>query len=205
LAAFIVLEGGEGVGKTTQSQRLHRLLVENGYRALPTHEPGGTPLGEELRQRVKRADGLDPQAELFLILAARAHLVSQVVRPALERGEVVICDRFAPSTLAYQGWGRGLDTELLGTLNELATSGLSPDLVVLLDAPEGVGLGRKPDEGKDNFESEPSDFHKRVREGYLSLARQEPERWLVVDATLPPDRVEEIIWERVSALLQERS
>lgn len=200
--AFIVLEGGEGVGKSTQSRRLHQYLLAEGYRALLTHEPGGTPLGEELRRLVKHADGLDPWAELFLILAARAHLVAQVVKPALKRDEVVVCDRFAPSTLAYQGWGRGLGTDFLGTLNEAATEGLSPDLVVLLDAPEEVGLARRPGGDKDNFESESVDFHRRVREGYLMLAQQEPDRWLVVDATFPPDRVANIIWERVSALLE---
>lgn len=203
MAAFIVLEGGEGVGKSTQSERLFQRLSEAGYRAVLTREPGGTPLGESLRWLLKRQAGIDAWSELFLILAARAHLVRQVVRPALRRGEVVVCDRFAPSTLVYQGWGRGLAVDFLGPLNDLATEGISPDLTVLLDAPVEVGLARRPPGEPDNFERESVDFHTRVREGYLALVEREPEKWLVVDATLPEDQVSDIIWERVSSLLRQ--
>lgn len=159
-------------------------------------------MGEALRRLVKREEGLQPWAELFLLLAARSCLVGQVIKPALERGEVVVCDRFAASTLAYQGWGRGLDMELLCTLNHLATDGLSADLTVLLDAPVEVGLARRPQEDLDVFERESLEFHRRVREGYLKLAAQEPHRWLVVDATLPPPRIADIVWERVEPLLR---
>jgi dTMP kinase len=205
LGAFLVFEGGEGTGKSTQSRRLHGRLIEQGIRTILTHEPGGTPLGEQLRRSVKQEPDLDIGTELFLILAARSRIVNQVIAPALARGEVVVCDRFALSTLAYQGWGRGLDLDLLRRLNDLATNGATPDLVVLLDMEVEAGLARKPGGGIDNFESESIEFHNRVREGYLTLASENPDRWLVVDATLPPDRVEETIWERVSALLKRKA
>jgi dTMP kinase len=203
LAAFVVFEGGEGAGKSTQSQRLKRQLDRVGFSAILTHEPGGTPLGEELRRSVKQESELDPKTELFLILGARSRIVTQVIGPALARGEVVVCDRFAPSTLAYQGWGRGLDLGLLRRLNEFATNDVIPDLVVLLDMDVDAGLARKVGGGIDNFESESLEFHERVRTGYLALAREDPDRWLVIDATLPPDQVQEAIWERVSQLLRE--
>jgi len=160
-------------------------------------------VGEALRRWVKREEGLHPWAELFLILAARACLVSQVVKPALERGEVVVCDRFAVSTLAYQGWGRGLDMDLLRRLNHLATDGLSATLTVLLDVPVEVGLARRSQENPDVFERESLEFHQRVGQGYRELAAQEPDRWLVVDGTLPPARIADIVWERVSSLLRQ--
>lgn len=159
-------------------------------------------MGEALRRLVKREEGLRPWAEVFLLLAARTCLVSQVIKPALERGEVVVCDRFAASTLAYQGWGRGLDLDLLRRLNHLATDGLSPDLTVLLDAPVEVGLARRSQENLDVFERESLEFHQRVGQGYRELAGQEPDRWLVVDATLPAARIADIVWERVSPLLR---
>jgi dTMP kinase len=190
------------MGKSTQAERLHRRLRAEGQCVTITHEPGGTSLGEELRSLVKSEKGLDAWTELFLMLAARSRITASLIRPALERGEVVVCDRFAPSTIAYQGWGRGLDTKLLESLNHAATGGLKPDLIVLLDAPAEVGFARKHDETLDNFESEPAEFHERVREGYRAMAQGDKNHWFVVDATQSPDRVEELIWERVTYLLK---
>jgi dTMP kinase len=201
LSLFITFEGGEGCGKTTQARVLFRKLSRLGYPVLLSKEPGGTRLGQVLARRLKNAkSNFDPISELFLFAAARAHLVSQVIRPTLEKGEIVILDRFADSTAAYQGYGRGLDLSFVNAVNHAATGGLRPDLIVLLDIDAEVGLERKGS-GKDRFEQEEIDFHHRIREGYLKLAAAEPGRWLVLDATLPPKEVEELIWERVKQLL----
>jgi dTMP kinase len=208
---FITLEGGEGTGKTTQARALQAQLEGRGLRVTVTREPQGTELGRRLWRHIAKG-GLSPHAELFLILAARAQHVTEVIRPALERGEVVICDRFTDSTLAYQGYGRGLDLATLERLNKVAAQGLKPDFTVLLDLPVKKGLARaqgraaglwrqkepaqpsvspRPEaqpEGSvepDSIGSETEDFHERVRRGYLALAAREPGRWLVADATLP--------------------
>jgi len=168
---------------------------------LLTKEPGGTPLGQELARWLKNAQAdINPISELFLFAAARAQLVSQVIRPALAKGEIVISDRFADSTAAYQGYGRGLDFSFVNAVNQAATGGLRPSLIVLLDIEVEAGLGRKRSK-QDRFEREEIAFHHRVREGYLKLAAQEPERWLVVNASLPKAKINEIIWERVKGLL----
>jgi len=198
---FITLEGGEGVGKTTQAQLLHRRLERSGREVVVTREPGGTSLGEKLRDIVFRP-GLAPETELFLILAARAHLVAEVIRPALERGDIVICDRYSDSTLAYQGYGRGLDIEAVAAADKLATGGLRPDLSVLLELPVEVGLARKTANAEwDSIGREGREFHERVRAGFGQLVAREPGRWLVVDATLPAEVVGERIWERVAFLV----
>jgi len=204
LALFIVFEGGEGCGKSTQTRALHRRLSKDGFGAVLTREPGGTWLGERVRRHLKRTSDtqVSPLAELFLIATARAQLVSEIIRPELEKGKTVICDRFTPSTLAYQGYGRGLDTDAIRDVNEIATDGMSPDLIVLLDMPVEAGLGRKKSKEKDRFESESMAFHTRVRRGYLDLAKADPERWLVVDGRLPRKAIERTIWERVGVLLQ---
>jgi len=201
---FIVFEGGEGCGKSTQTRALHRRLSKDGFGAILTREPGSTRLGEQVRHHLKRSNEtrISPLAELFLIATARAQLVSEIIRPELKRGKSVICDRFTPSTLAYQGYGRGLDTDAIRDVNEIATDGMSPDLIVLLDMPVEVGLGRKKSKEKDRFESESLAFHTRVRRGYLDLAKADPERWLVVDGCLPRKAIERTIWERVGVLLQ---
>jgi dTMP kinase len=200
---FIVFEGGEGCGKSTQTRSLCRRLSRVGFHAVLTREPGGTKLGERVRRCLKQNDGtqISPLAELLLIDAARAQLVSEVIRPALEAGQVVICDRFTPSTLVYQGYGRGLDMDTLRAVNDAATDGLSTDLVVLLDIPVEAGLGRKKGKDKDRFESESLAFHRRVRRGYLEMARADPKKWLVVDGRLPRKAIEKEIWQRVSVLL----
>jgi dTMP kinase len=204
LALFIVFEGGEGCGKSTQTRALYRRLSKDGFGAILTREPGGTRLGERVRRHLKRTGDtrVSPLAELFLIATARAQLVSEIIRPELEKGKAVICDRFTPSTLAYQGYGRGLDTDAIRDVNDIATDGMSPDLIVLLDMPVEVSLGRKKSKEKDRFESESLAFHTRVRRGYLDLAKADPERWLVVDGRLPKKVIEETIWEKVGVLLQ---
>ena len=204
MALFIVFEGGEGCGKSTQTRALQRRLSRDGFRAVMTREPGGTRLGERVRRHLKQSGEtrISPLAELFLIATARAQLVSEVIRPELEKGKTVICDRFTPSTLAYQGYGRGLDTDAIRHVNDIATDGMSPDLIVLLDIPVEVGLSRKKSKDGDRFESESLSFHARVRRGYLDLAQADPGRWLVVDGRLPRKAIEKKIWDRVCILLQ---
>jgi len=202
LGLFITFEGGEGCGKSTQSRLLLKKLEQQNIPVLLTHEPGGTALGNELRKVLKRKQGssISPQAELFLFAASRAQLVAEVIRPALQEGKVVICDRFTYSTLVYQGYGRGLDLTILERVNNIATQNLKPDLAVLLDISPEQGLARKRSL-KDRFELEDLSFHRRVREGYLKMAAAEPDCWLVIDAALPKGKIAEIIWDRVSPLL----
>ena len=204
MALFIVFEGGEGCGKSTQTRALYRRLSKDGFRAVLTREPGGTRLGERVRRYLKQTGEtrISPLAELFLIATARAQLVSEIIRPELEKGKTVICDRFTPSTLAYQGYGRGLNTDALREVNDIATDGMSPDLIVLLDIPIEDGLGRKKSKERDRFESESLAFHARVRRGYLDMAKADPERWLVVDGRLPKKEIEKMIWGKVSILLK---
>lgn len=209
---FIAFEGGEGGGKTTQARLLQERLQALGREVLLTREPGGTALGEYLRQIIlrpstERRDAkpephLTAAAELFLFLAARAQLVAEVIRPALADGKIVLCDRFNDSTIAYQGYGRGLDLEAVRSSCDLATDGLRPDLSILLDLPVDAGLTRK-DEGdeRDAIGQESRDFHERVRRGFHELVAEEPQRWLIVDAALPIDDVAHMIWERVRGLL----
>lgn len=220
---FITLEGGEGSGKSTQAHALAERLRAASFPVTVTREPGGTSLGEVVRELLKRPalarrvyialaetstwSKIDPRAELFLFEAARAQLVSQVVRPALDRGETVICDRFTDSTLAYQGYGRGLDLDIIHTVNDFAAQGLRPDLTVLLDLPVEVGLARKLGEQENwraSLGGEETAFHERVRRGFLTLAQTDPERWFVVDATQSPERITEIIWARLKPLLERR-
>jgi dTMP kinase len=169
-----------------------------------THEPGGTALGNQLRRVLKkgRQDKISPIAELFLFAACRIQLVTEVIRPSLQQGKVVICDRFSDSTVAYQGYGRGLNLEVIKKINELATEEIKPDIIILLDIPSQKGLGRKRSKMNDRFEAEDVAFHNRVRSGYLKLAAEEPERWLVIDATLPRARIGKIIWDKINRLLQ---
>ena len=222
---FITLEGGEGAGKTTQAQLLRRRLEQSGHKVVVTREPGGTHLSEEIRRIILRpsaelrpnppASGtssdpdvasrssLLPEAEVLLFLAARAQLVAEVIRPTLERGGIVICDRYSDSTLAYQGYGRGLDIEAVAAADKLATGGLRPDLSVLLELPVEVGLARKTANAEwDSIGQESREFHERVHAGFRQLVAREPGRWLVVDATLPAEVIGERIWERVAPLVR---
>ena len=196
---FVTFEGGEGAGKSTQIARLAERLRGRGIEPVITREPGGTPLAEGIRALLLdggRAPG--PVSEAFLMEAARADLVAQVIRPALDQGRVVLCDRYDDSTLAYQGAGRGLDPDMLRAWNRAATGGLAPDLTLLFDLDPRAGLARRGAEGETNrLDREPRDFHARVREGYLALARAEPGRFLVLDASLPPEILETRVWEGV--------
>jgi len=196
-SCFVVFEGGEGSGKSTQAKVLANRLRRLGFRIVLTHEPGGTLLGNKLRRWLKWGRGVTTQSELFLFLASRSQLVSRVIRPALDRGQIVICDRFDASTFAYQGYGRGMDLALLENLNSFVTDGVRPDLVVLLDLDAEKGLERKRMR-LDCFEREEFSFHLRVREGYLQMAASDPDRWLVIDAGLPQEKIGDIIWEKVS-------
>jgi dTMP kinase len=203
MALFITFEGGEGCGKSVQAGVLYKRLAQLAIPALLTHEPGGTSLGKKLSRWLKWTDSLDisPLTELLLFNASRAQLVTKVIQPNLESGIEVICDRYADSTTAYQGYGRGLDLEIVKAINDTATQGLKPDLTILLDMPVEAGLARKRGKRQDRFEQEEIAFHQRVREGYLKLAANDPERWLVIDATQSRGKIAQIIWQRVSQLL----
>ncbi len=201
---FITIEGIDGSGKTTQARLLVEWLQGQGHRVRATREPGGTPAGNKIRELVLSNDhSPPPAAELFLYLADRAIHVAEVVRPALEVGEVVVCERYADSTLAYQGYARGLDLALLRRLNEMATGGLSPDLTVILDiSPEQTRL----DETRlDRLESEGLDFLGRVAAGFRELARQEPERIKLINASQNVAAVQAKITTAVRGLLERRN
>ena len=199
--AFIVFEGGDGAGKSTQARALLRRLRRRSQPTILTREPGGTPLGESLRRLLKTGEGITPKSELFLFAAARSQLVREVIRPALQNGTTVICDRFSASTVAYQGYGRGLEIDLVEGTNLTATEGLTPDLTILLDLPLSAGTARKAGLHGDHFDTAPKDFQERVREGYLSQARQDPAGWLVLDATLTQRELAVKIWAKVQPLL----
>lgn len=205
MSSFITFEGGEGSGKSWQSRTLYRKLSRLGVPVLLVHEPGSTALGRKIGRFLKWAPGteISPFSELLLFNAARSQLASEVIKPALAEGKVVLCDRFSDSTTAYQGYGRGLDLNTVREINELAGQYLRPDLTVLLDIPSEAGLARKDRGSADRFEQEALAFHRRVREGYLKLAKSEPERWLVIDGTKPKNEIANIIWQRVSQLLKQ--
>jgi dTMP kinase len=191
---FIVLEGGEGAGKSTVLAALAKVLRQEGREVVETREPGGTPLGERIRALILNARGVDDAlTELLLFEAARAHVVSSVIRPGIERGATVLCDRFTASSIAYQGSGRGLGREVVEGANVLATGGLTPDLTLLLDLPVEAGLSRRAGDGEANhFDRETIDFHQRVRRAFLDLAAESPASWTVIDATQPLERVVEL-------------
>jgi dTMP kinase len=203
VSLFITFEGGEGSGKSVQARALHRRLTRLNIPVVLLHEPGGTQLGSRIARSLQWAREVDisPLSELLLFNASRAQLVDEVIRPELASGKVVICDRYTDSTVVYQGYGRGLDMEVVREINEIATGGLVPDLTVLLDMPVEGGFARKGVSVRDRFEQEGISFHQRVRDGYLRLAEAEPERWLVVDAGQSRKRIAGIIWERVNRLL----
>ena len=196
---FITFEGVEGCGKTTQLQRLAARL---GARAVVTREPGGTAVGTAVRRVLldPASRGLTPMAELLLYFADRAQNVSEVVRPALAEGKIVLCDRHVESSLAYQGYGRGLPLGAIRELAALATGGLRPDVIVLIDVPVDLGLARVGRRGAhDRLEAEVREFHDRVRAGYEALVAEEPSRWLRLDGTAPPDAVFEALWAGLAA------
>ena len=190
---FITFEGGEGSGKTTQAVRLSRLLTERGYDVLHTREPGGTPAAERLRSILLERSGeaMAPETETLVILAARRQHADQVIRPALARGTLVVCDRFSDSTMAYQGYARGLDLKILRKMNDWATGGLTPHLTVLFDLPAAAGLTRRRSEAlsQNRLDLETERFHTKVRAGFLALAKREPRRIRIIDAHQSPDEI----------------
>ena len=201
---FITFEGGEGCGKSSQSKLLINRLKKLAIPALLIHEPGKTALGDKITRLLKwsRDIKISPLSELLLFNASRAQLVEEVIKPALEKGTVVICDRYTDSTTAYQGYGRGLDLFTVTTVNKIGTQGILPDLTILLDLPVEAGLARKQDKKADRFQTENLSFHRRVREGYLKLAQAESKRWLVIDGTQTKVVIAGIIWQKVSKILQ---
>jgi len=203
---FIVFEGGEGTGKSTQIELLGKKLIENGFNVFKTREPGGTncPISEQIRKVLKDPANRDmcPETELFLFLASRAQHVKREIVPHLERGDVVISDRFFGSTLAYQHFGRGLfNLDEVKKINDFATDGLEPDLTVLLDIAPEQGLARIKDKIKnDRLDSEALEFHNKVRTGYLTLAKIRP-NWAIIPADNSIELVAQNIWQKVSEVL----
>ena len=201
---FITIEGPEGAGKTTQAERLEQSLRERRLPVVRTREPGGTALGERIRELLLAPSPTphDPLADALLFNAARRQLVEEILEPALDAGTTVVCARFADSTRAYQGYGGGLPLDALKRLEEIATGGLEPDLTILLDLPVEIGLGRKGPADQTRFEtSYDLAFHRRVRSGFLAMAVAEPGRFAVVDATAPEDAVAKRILRAVDHVL----
>jgi len=209
MSLFVAFEGPDGSGKTTQIHLLHSYLKELGYPVCQTREPGGTSIGDQIRQVLHATTNTEMRSttEILLYSASRAQLVKEVILPALAAGQIILCDRYAESTLAYQGYGRRLDLDTLQAITSFATGGLRPDLIIYLDISAEEGLHRKrrafeTEEAEWNrMDQETVDFHRRVREGYLHLAKEEPDRWLIVDARQPVEAVQQRIREKVLALL----
>lgn len=193
---FLTFEGPDGSGKTTQVAPLAEFLTQIGYQVLITREPGGTEIGDQIRQVLSdlKNTGMHPRSETLLFLAARAQLVEQVIKPHLDDGYIVLCDRYADSTMAYQGYGHQNDLTQISSLINFATGGLKPDLTLLLDVGAEAGLKRKAEGTEWNrLDAYSLEFHQRVRQGYAALAQAEPERWVVIDADQPAERVQESI------------
>ncbi len=204
---FISFEGGEGCGKSTQIERLRSRLSERGHTVCQSREPGGTPLGEAIRDLLQHSpagQGMCAVSELLLFAAARAQISRQLIQPALERNEIVLCDRFLDSTTVYQGVARAIDPIEVAAINQFATGGLLPDLTVLIDLDPEAGLQRareQRDAPLDRMEQEALAFHREVRRGYLELAQVDNERFVVFDGKLPIETLEEDIWHAVESRL----
>lgn len=201
---LVSLEGPDGAGKTTQINLLAQKAAELGFSPLFTREPGGTPVGDAIRSVL-----LDPRykemtalSESFLYAAARAQLFAQVIKPALDRGQLVLCDRFIDSSLAYQAYGGGLDPEFVLNINLEAVGGRLPDKTFLLDLPPEVGLARRMGNRADRIEQKSLSYHRKVRDGFLAVASRFPERVAVIDATQSPEKVFSLIWKELAQLLQ---
>ncbi len=190
---FLTIEGGEGVGKTTNIEFIQQYLVSNNINLCSTREPGGTPLAEKIRGLLLDPDnkGMAHDCELLLVFAARAEHIEQVIRPALQQGEWVLCDRFTDATYAYQGGGRGLSKQRIAELEQMVQGDLRPDMTIVLDVPVEIGMARASNRGElDRFEQEEMAFFERVRQSYLERAAQSPERYAVVDASVPLEQVQ---------------
>jgi dTMP kinase len=194
---FITFEGPDGSGKTTQAKLFADYLTSCGRPAFYTREPGGTVISEQIREVILSTRNLSMrnETEVLLFSAARAQIIAELIRPALAEGKFVICDRYADSTLAYQGYGLGLDLDALRAVTRFATGGLVPDFTFYVDVPADVGLARRHRGATNRLDQKPLDYHARVRDGYLRLAAMEPKRWIVVDGTPDVDRVQQVIRE----------
>lgn len=204
MSLFITLEGPEGGGKTSQAMQLVEHLKVQGYDVLHSREPGGTFIGEQIRRVLFSLDNtlMHPRTEFLLFSAARAQHVNEVILPQLNKGRVVVCDRFYDASLAYQGYGHDLDLDTLKSITTFATGGLIPDLTLLLDLSIEEGLKRREQDGNWNrLDAYDLEFHHRVRDGYLAMAASEPERWVIIDARLPLDKVQKEIRRVVDARL----
>lgn len=203
---FITLEGPEGSGKTSQLPALADYLRDAGYDVLVTREPGGTAVGDQIREILMNLQNVSiiPRTEILLFLAARAQHVDEVIRPALAAGKVVLCDRFGDSTLAYQGFGHKTDLDTLQALLDFSTGGLKPDLTLLVDVPIQEGMSRKHMNSVEwnRLDAYALAFHERVRQGYLALAEAEPERWLIIDATQDKESVQESLRKAIVSRLE---
>lgn len=199
---FITLEGPEGAGKTTQLKLLSKYLQDEGIEHVITRDPGGTALGKPIRRILLNAESVvSPVAELLLYEADRAQNVSEIILPGLAEGKLVFCDRYIDSTLAYQGYGRGIDLGLIEKINEVATQGLRPQRTILFDIESSAGLARLHPSGHDRLEREAIEFHQKVRGGYLELAKKEPERFRILDAAMPMHMVQEELRKFVNEVL----
>lgn len=202
---FIVFEGGEGAGKSVQAKLLSEKLLAEKIPVIATREPGGTQIGEQIRNITHDPKNtlLDPVAEAYLMAASRAQHVRELIEPSLEKGISVICDRFVDSSIAYQGFGRGLGEQVIAQLNELAVDGATPDIIFILNVPTDVGMMRrgKSDKTKDRLDLQQKEFYDRVQEGYLTLAKKFPNRYVVIDASASIEEVALVIWQTVQKKL----
>ena len=206
---FITFEGPDGSGKTTQIRQLIPVLQEKGLDIVQTREPGGTYIGDQIRSVIMnmKNKSMHPRAEILLFCASRAQLVEELIRPSLAEGKLVLCDRYADSTMAYQGYGHGLDRDALSQLLNFATGGLKPDLTLLFDISAEAGLRRRlaNHEEWNRMDDYALQFHERVRSGYLAMAAAEPERWTVINADRTPEEIHEEVVSVIAAKLAERN
>ncbi len=206
MSLFITFEGPDGSGKTTQARLLAEYLESQGKPVLLTREPGGTVISEQIRDVVlsTRNQSIRHETEALLFSAARAQIVAELIRPALAAGKIVVCDRYADSTMAYQGYGLGLDLDALRAITRFATGGLVPDVTFYIDVPAHVGLTRRQRGETNRLDQKDLDYHARVREGFLKMAREEPQRWIVIDGTRPVDQVQQEIRQKLEQKLEGR-
>lgn len=204
MSLFITFEGPDGSGKTTQARLLAEYLESHGRPTVLTREPGGTAISEQIRDLVlsNRYQTIRHETEALLFSAARAQIVAEVIRPALAQGRIVVCDRYADSTLAYQGFGLGLDLDALRVITRFATGGLVPDVTVYVDVPVEVGLARRHRGEMNRLDRKDLEYHARVREGFLKLAQAEPQRWWVIDGTRSTEQVQQEIRTRLEKMME---